>query len=80
LVIDTKIENFIKQIRKPELKDIELIAMNLILEYMDIECQLFREIPNSLNNKTDRSVYNRIKHKLFLATDFVNVLCIKNWK
>lgn len=73
LVSITKIENFLKQIRKPKLKDIELIAMNLTSEYMNIdsECQLFRDLPDCLKNKIDRSVYNRRKRKLFFATEFI---------
>ncbi len=30
-------EQFLKQKRKPKLKDIELIAMNLTVEYMSID-------------------------------------------
>ena len=38
--------NFLNQIRKPKLSDIELIAIDLTSEYMSIdsEYQLFREI------------------------------------
>ena len=38
----TEKEQFSRKNRKPKLKDIELIAMNLRAEYMDIEidCQL----------------------------------------
>jgi len=69
----TKKEQFLKQKRKPKLKDIELIAMNLTSEYMSIdsECQLFRIIPEALKSKIERSVYNRRKRKLFYATDFI---------
>jgi len=67
----TKKEQFLKQKRKPKLKDIELIAMNLTAEYMSIdsECQLFRVIPMDLKNKIERSVYNRRKRKLFFALE-----------
>jgi len=43
----TKKESFLLQKRKPKLKDIELISMNLTAEYMGIyiEHQLFIEIP-----------------------------------
>jgi len=66
-------ERFLKQKRKPKLKDIELIAMNLTAEYMSIdsECQLFREISIDLKNKIERSVYNRRKRKLFFAIEFI---------
>ena len=69
----TKIENFLNQKRKPKLKDIELMAMNLTAEYMSIdsECQLFRIIPFSLKSKIERSVYNRRKRKLFKPLEFV---------
>ncbi|HIP33915.1 MAG TPA: IS982 family transposase [Bacteroidia bacterium] len=69
----TKIENFLNQKRKPKLKDIELMAMNLTAEYMgiDSECQLFRTIPFSLKLKIERSVYNRRKRKLFKSLEFV---------
>jgi len=69
----TKIENFLNQKRKPKLKDIELMAMNLTAEYMSIdsECQLFRTIPFSLKSKIERSVYNRRKRKLFEPLEFI---------
>ncbi len=69
----TKKEQFLKQKRKPKLKDIELIAMNLTAEYMSIdsECQLFREIPIDLKGKIERSVYNRRKRKLFFAIEII---------
>ena len=59
------------QKRKPKLKDIELIAMDLTTEYIDIECQLFRGLPSCLKTKIDRSVYNRRKRKLFFAIGFI---------
>ena len=69
----TKKEHFLKQKRKPKLKDIELIAMNLTAEYMSIdsECQLFRVIPSCLKSKIERSVYNRRRRKLFFAIAFI---------
>jgi hypothetical protein len=69
----TKKESFLTQIREPKLKDIELIAMNLTSEYMSIdsECQLFRILPDVLNSKIERSVYNRRKRKLFTAIEFI---------
>ncbi len=61
------------QRRKPKLKDIELIAMNLTAEYISIyiECQLLREISIDLKNKIERSVYNRRKRKLFFEMEFI---------
>ena len=69
----TEKEQFLKQKRKPKLKDIELIAMNLTAEYMSIdsECQLFREISIDLKDKIERSVYNRRKRKLFFAIEII---------
>ncbi|RMG81272.1 MAG: IS982 family transposase [Bacteroidetes bacterium] len=60
-------KNFLGQIRKPKLTDIELIAVNLTAEYMSIdsECQLFRILPDCLKSKIERSVYNKRKRKLF---------------
>lgn len=59
--------NFLNQIRKPRLSDIELIAVDLTSEYMgiDSEYQLFRCLPSFLSCKIERSVYNRRKRKLF---------------
>jgi hypothetical protein len=69
----TEKEQFLQQKRRPKLKDIELIAMNLTAEYMSIdsECQLFREVSIDLKNKIERSVYNRRKRKLFFAIEFI---------
>ena len=46
----TEKENFLDQIRKPKLSDIQLIAMCITSEYLSIdsECQLFRVLPNEL--------------------------------
>ena len=59
--------NFLNQIRKPKLSDIELIAIDLTAEYMSIdsEYQLFRVLPDNVKLKIERSVYNRRKRKLF---------------
>lgn len=59
--------NFLNQIRKPKLSDIELIAVDLTSEYMSIdsEYQLFRILPVYLKSKIERSVYNRRKRRLF---------------
>lgn len=61
-------DSFIRQIRKPKLSDKELIAINLTSEYMSIdsECQLFRVLPNCLQQNIERSVYNRRKRNLFM--------------
>lgn len=60
-------ENFLHQIRKPKLSDIELIALCVTSEYLSIdsECQLFRSLPDELSVKIERSVFNKRKRKLF---------------
>ena len=69
-------ENFLKQIRKPKLSDIELISINFTSEYLSIdsECQLFRILPASLSNKIERSVYNKRKRKLFYVISKIQEL------
>ena len=64
--LDSKMD-YLHQIRKPKLRDKELIAIDLTSEYMSIdsECQLFRSLPSNLSTKIERSVYNRRKRKLF---------------
>ncbi|MDR2037358.1 MAG: IS982 family transposase [Bacteroidales bacterium] len=59
--------NFLNQIRKPKLSDIELIAIDLTSEYMSIdsEYQLFSTLQAGLFDKIEWSVYNRRKRKLF---------------
>jgi len=59
--------NYLNQIRKPKLSDIELIAIDLTSEFMSIdsEYQLFRILPHSLSTRIERSVYNRRKRGLF---------------
>jgi len=56
-----------EQIRKLKLSNIELMALNLTAEYMiyDTELQLFRAMKeNYLENKIERSVYNKRRRKL----------------
>ncbi len=45
-------------LKEPKLKDVELLAMDFISEYMSIdsECWLFRIIPEVLSSKIERSV------------------------
>lgn len=59
--------SFLPQIRVPKLSDRELVCMNLTSEYMgiDSERQLFRNLPDCLSSRIERSVYNRRKRKLF---------------
>ncbi|MDD3480181.1 MAG: IS982 family transposase [Paludibacteraceae bacterium] len=63
--------NFLNQIRRPRLSDIELIAVDLTAESLSIdsECQLFRVLPSSLSSRIERSVYNRRRRKLFFIKE-----------
>ncbi|KAA6304248.1 hypothetical protein EZS27_044106, partial [termite gut metagenome] len=60
-------KNFLHQIRKPKLSDLELIGMDLTAESMgiDSEYQLFRLLPDSLSQRIERSVYDRRKRRWF---------------
>lgn len=71
--------NYLHQIRKPKLKDKELIAIDLTSEYMgiDSECQLFRVLPVFLVEKIERSVYNRRKRKLFFFKELLRKQLVK---
>ena len=65
--ITNKDEFYFKPI-KPKLSDIELISLVILAEFksIDSEHQLFRELKDTaLENKIERSVYNRRKRKLF---------------
>ncbi|EDP97683.1 transposase [Kordia algicida OT-1] len=64
--LNTKMD-YLHQIRKPKLRDLELVSIDLTSEYMSIdsECQLFRILPKKLSSKIERSVYNRRRRKLF---------------
>jgi len=69
-------ESFMTQIRRPKLADIEVVSINLAAEYMgiDSECQLFREMPESLTSKIERSVYNKRRRKLFPAIEEIRTI------
>ena len=58
--VESKV-SFLKQIRKPKLSDIELIALNLTSEYLgiDSEYELFRRLPECIESRIERSVYHR---------------------
>jgi hypothetical protein len=60
-------KNFLDQIRKPKLSDLELIGIDLTAEYMgiDSEYELFRMLPAFLFGRIERSVYNRRRRRLF---------------
>ena len=63
----TEKKQFLRQNRKPKLKDLELIAINLTSEYISIdsECQLFRVLPEVLKHKLLNQMANR-----FLSNPF----------
>lgn len=65
--------NFLNQIRKPKLSDIELIAIDLTSEFLGIDSErdLFRKLPVDLLSKVERSVYNRRKRGLFYHRDLL---------
>ncbi len=68
-----KSENFIHQIRKPKLSDLQLMALTFTAEYMgiDSEHQLFRVLPSDFRLLIERSVYNRRKMRLFFQVEAV---------
>jgi hypothetical protein len=63
---------YFSQIRKPKLSNLELVAINLTAEYISYnsELQLFRAIKGTeLENKIERSVYNKRRRKLVGYTE-----------
>lgn len=64
------------QRRVPKLKDLELISLALTAEFMGIDSEnhLFRQIPQRIKIKIERSVYNRRKRRL---VDKINDLRMK---
>ena len=78
--------NFLHQIRKPKLSDIELISIDLTSKYMsiDLEYQLFWVLPKYLSQCIERSVYNRRKKGLFyhleqLGKQIASLLTVSNY-
>lgn len=60
------------QIRQPKLSNLEIVALNITAEYMSYnsELQLFRAIKGTeLENKIERSVYNKRRRKLVGYTE-----------
>ena len=72
--------NFLNQIRKPKLSDMELIAIDLTSEFMGIDSErnLFRNLPERLLSKIERSVYNRRKRRLFYHRDLLRKKLVSN--
>jgi len=63
-------DNFLNQIRLPKLSDKELIALSLAAESLGIDSEhfLFKQLPTEIEDRIERSVYNRrvrrLSHKL----------------
>ena len=59
-------DNFLNQIRIPNASDKELIALTLAAESVGIDSEryLFKQLPDGLIGKIERSVYNRRKRQL----------------
>ncbi|MDM1041317.1 MULTISPECIES: IS982 family transposase [Empedobacter] len=74
--LDLESENFLFQIRKPRLSDLEIVALNLTSEYMSIdsEYQLFRILPSDIKSLIERSDYNRRKRRLFIHMERIRKL------
>ena len=66
-------DNYLLQIRKPKMSDLELVSLSLTAEYMgiDSEYELFRRLPKSLSSIIECSVYNKRRRKLFLFIETV---------
>jgi len=65
------IESF-SQVRQPKLSNLEIVALNITAEYMSYnsELQLFRAIKGTeLEDKIERSVYNKRRRKLIDYTE-----------
>jgi len=64
------------QRRQPKLNDLELIGLGLTAEYMGIdgENNLFRQLPDTISTKIERSVYNRGRRK---SVDHIDVIGLK---
>ncbi len=71
--------NFLNQIRKPKLSDIEVISLVLTAEYLNIdsERELFRRLPDTLLNQIERSVFHRRKKKLFFYIESLRQLMVE---
>lgn len=63
------------QRRTPQLKDLEVISLVLTAEFMGIDSEnhLFRQLPDALRSKIERSVYNRRKRKLSCAINDIRL-------
>jgi hypothetical protein len=69
------------QRRKPKLSDLEVVSLILTAEFMgiDSESHLFRHLPFALNNKIERSIYNRRKRRLSSNLDEIRLRLAKEF-
>jgi len=63
------------QRRVPKMKDLEVVSLVLTAEYMGIDSEnhLFRQLPQLINEKIERSVYNRRKRKLYMKINEIRL-------
>lgn len=66
-------ENYLHQIRRPRMSDIQLVSLALTAEYLGIDSEhdLFRRLPESLSTMIERSVYNKRRRKLLLFIESI---------
>lgn len=75
-------DNFYFKPIKPKLSDIEIISLSILAEFksIDSEHQLIRELKGTyLQNKIERSVYNRRKRKLFPYMESIRLKMVKKF-
>ena len=71
-------DNFLKQIRKPKLSDKELLALSLAAETLGIDSEhfLFKQLPECIQGKIERSVYNRRARGLSFKLEEIRQLIV----
>jgi len=71
----SKDQLLVYQRRKPQLSDLEVIALSLTAEYMSIDSEnhLFRKLPDLILQKIERSVYNRRRKRLATHLDQIRL-------
>ena len=72
--------NFLNQIRKPKLSDIELIVIDLTAKHRGIysERDLFRKLPFDLTSKIERSVYIAEREICLTISNYCVKICKEN--
>jgi hypothetical protein len=63
------------------MKDLEVVSLALTAEYMGIDSEnhLFRQLPNFLGDKIERSVYNRRKRRLSFKINEIRQKLARNF-